>query len=125
MHPVVSYKFLGGSNNDVSGVAAQGGDTGLISYATSDTSFDGFGQGQAKIWTTTDPGVDLQTTVANPYTATPDVGGGGYRSFGGAIGTVDISDLLRGSVHIYYGAGARPSVSAVMDIDGGSSHRDY
>jgi len=118
--PVVSYKFLGGTSNDISGIAASGGDASLITYATSDTVFDGYGQGQAKIWTTTDPGADLQTTVADPYAATADTGGGGYRSFGGAIGTIDVSGLATGSVHVYYGAfSSTPTVSAVMrDTDG-------
>ena len=116
---VVSYKWVGGTNNDINGIAAQGGDTARITYTTEDTSFDGYGQGQLKLWTTTDPGADLQTTV-NPYTAVADGGGGGYRSFGGAVGTVDISGLATGSVYVFYGSfSAKPTVSAVMkDLDG-------
>ncbi len=118
--PVVSYKFIGGTNNDISGVAASGGDANLITYATSDDVFDGFGQQQAKIWTTTDPGADLATAGADPYSAAADSNGGGYRSFGGAIGTVDITGLGAGSVWVFYGAfNATPTVSAVMrDTDG-------
>lgn len=119
--PVLSYKWIGGTNNDISGVSVAGGEANRITYATSDTSFDGFGQQQLKIWTTTDPGADLQTTVADPFSATGDAGGGGYRSFGGAVTTVDISDLSGGSVYVFYGAfNTTPTVSAIMkDTDGG------
>jgi hypothetical protein len=118
--PVLSYKFVGGTNNDITANAASGGDLSLITHTTSDTTFDGYGQGQAKIWTTTDPGADLQTTVADPYAAAGDTGGGGHRSFGGAVGTIDVSGLASGSVHIYYGAfNETPTVSVVMrDTDG-------
>jgi hypothetical protein len=116
---VQSYKFLGGTNNDISGVAAEGGNTSLISYATSDASFDGFGQGQARIWDATDPGADLGIGAGTGATGF-DKTGGGYRSFGGAVGTVDISGLATGSVHIYYGGfRTTPTVSVVMrDTDG-------
>ncbi|NNM27938.1 MAG: hypothetical protein HKO57_00325, partial [Akkermansiaceae bacterium] len=112
--PVVAYKFLGGTNNSVSGVSASGGEDTRITYATEDTAFDGFGQGQLRLWNATDPGADLATGAGTGATGF-DGGGGGYRSFGGATGTLDISGLASGSVHIYYGAfGARPSVSLVM-----------
>ena len=57
--PVVSYKFAGGTNNNITLSQAEGGDLSLITFATTDTSFDGFGQQQAKLWTTTDPGAAL------------------------------------------------------------------
>jgi hypothetical protein len=119
--PVLSYKWIGGTNNDISGIAVAGGEADRITYATSDTVFDGFGQQQLKLWTTTDPGADLQTTVADPFNVTADGGGGGFRSFGGAVTTVDISDLSGGSVYVFYGAfNTTPTVSAVMkDTDGG------
>jgi hypothetical protein len=117
---VISYKWIGGTNNDISGVAVSGGEAARITYATSDTTFDGFGQQQLKLWTTTDPGADIATGGADPYNATADTGGGGYRYIGGAIGTVDISGLVTGSVYVFYGAfNATPTVSAVMrDTDG-------
>lgn len=120
--PVVGYKFLGGTKNDISGVKASGGDAARITYTTQDTEFDGFGQDQAKIWDATDPGVDLATGGADPYSASADKSGGGYRSFGGAVSTIDVSGLYSGSVHVYYGAfGTVPSVTAVMrDTDGGA-----
>jgi hypothetical protein len=110
--PVRSYKFLGGTNNSISGIAASGGDASLITYATEDMVFDGFGQDQAKIWDANDPGADLATGGADPYNvATNDKKGGGYRSFGGAVCTVDISGMATGSLHIYYGSfSAKPSV---------------
>lgn len=112
--PVVSYRFAGGTNNDITSIAA-GANTGLITYTTTDTAFDGFGQQQGKIWTTTDPGADLQTTVADPYAAVSDTNSGGFRSLGGAVGTIDISTLATGSVHVYYGSfNAKPTLSAVM-----------
>jgi len=121
---VVSYAFVGGTNNDITGLAASGGDPSLISHATSDAAFDGFGQGQARIWTTTDPGADLATGGADPFTSpsvAPDTGGGGHRSLGGAVVTLDISALATGSVNVFYGAfNSTPTVSAVMrDTDGG------
>ncbi|MBX2852726.1 MAG: PEP-CTERM sorting domain-containing protein [Phycisphaeraceae bacterium] len=121
---VVGYKFAGGVNNDITAVAQSGGDAGRIVFDTTDASFDGFGQQQAKVWTTTDPGADIQTTIADPFAAVDDVGGtGGWRSLGGATGTFDITGLATGSVHFYYGAfGAKPTISAVMrDTDGGAA----
>lgn len=117
---VVSYKWIGGTNNDITGVSVAGGDDSLITYATTDTVFDGFAQNQLKLWTVTDPGVDLATGGADPFNAVPDINGNGYRSFGGAVTTVDISGLSSGSVYVFYGAfNATPSVSAVMkDTDG-------
>ncbi len=120
IEPVIAYAWVGGTNN-VPSVNVSGGDAGRISYTTSDDAFDGFGQQQLKLWTTTDPGTDLQTTVADPYAAAADVNNGGHRSFGGAVGTIDISGLGTGSVNVYYGSfNATPLVSAVMrDLDGG------
>ncbi len=117
---VVSYKWVGGTNNDITGVSVSGGDASLIAYATTDTSFDGFAQNQLKLWTTTDPGADLATEGVDPFNVVADVNGNGYRSFGGAVTTVDISGLSSGSVYVFYGAfNATPSVTAVMrDTDG-------
>ncbi|MFT4547253.1 MAG: hypothetical protein ACI9MB_001199 [Verrucomicrobiales bacterium] len=117
---VVSYKWIGGTNNDISGVSVSGGAADLITYATEDDTFDGFAQNQLKLWDATDPGVDLATEGADPFNAVADVNGNGYRSFGGAVTTVDISSLSTGSVYVLYGAfNSTPTVSAVMrDTDG-------
>ena len=118
---VIGYRFAGGVNNDITSIAAGGGDTSRIVFATTDTTYDGFGQQQAKVWDVTDPGADLQTTVADPYAAVPDdASTGGYRSLGGATGTFDITGLATGSVNFYYGSfSAKPLLSAVMkDLDG-------
>jgi len=118
---VLGYKWIGGTNNDISGVAVSGGEADRITYETSDDTFDGFGQAQLKLWDTTDPGADLATGGADPFSASGDTGGGGYRSFGGAVTTVDISGVAVGSVYVFYGAfNATPSVSVVMrDTNGG------
>lgn len=114
--PVVAYKFVGGANNDITVNAATGGSASLITFATTDTSFDGFGQQQGKLWIATDPGADLQTTVADPYAASGDGGNlGGHRSLGGATATFDITGLATGDVNLYYGAfNSTPTVSAIM-----------
>ena len=119
--PVVAYKFAGGVNNDITVSAQAGGDDARIVFSTTDTSFDGFGQQQAKLWTVTDPGSDIQTTIADPYNAVADASAtGGFRSLGGAVGTFDISGLATGAVNFYYGAfSSKPTISAIMrDLDG-------
>lgn len=109
---VVAYSFLGGTNNSVSGKVEELGTN--IAWATQDTTFDGFGQGQLKFWDVTDPGADIATSV-DPFNAVDDGGGGGYRSFGGATGTVDISGLATGSLYVFYGSfNARPSLSVTL-----------
>jgi hypothetical protein len=115
---VVGYGWVGGTNN-VPNQNTTGGDSGRIVFTTTDTSFDGFGQNQLKLWTTTDPGPAF-ATVGTPFDAVADVNGNSHRSFGGAISTVDISGLATGSVYAFYGAfNATPSLSAVMrDTDG-------
>lgn len=122
--PVVAYKFAGGTDNDITAVAQQGGTLGggIITFTTTDTVFDGFGQSQAKIWTT-NPGSDIKVAGANPYNVADDVGStGGWRSLNDATGTIDVSAIPAGSLHIYYGAfGAKPTVSVVMrDTDTGA-----
>jgi VCBS repeat-containing protein/autotransporter-associated beta strand protein len=119
--PVVAYSFLGGTNSSISGIVAQSG--GRISWTTDDTVFDGFGQGQLKLWTTTDPGEDIATSGADPFNVnTNNGGGGGYRSFGGAVTTVDISGLASGSVYAFYGAfNSTPTLTAVMRDSSGTA----
>jgi hypothetical protein len=112
---VLSYKFPGGTNNDITSVAMSGGDDSLITYTTEDFIYDGFNQQQAKVWDATDPGADLATGGGNPYNAAADKNAGGYRSLGGAVGTVDISGLASGSLHIYYGSfGATPTLKVTL-----------
>ena len=125
--PVLSYKFAGGANNIVGtmGVGMSGGDDSLITHTTVDPAYDGFAQQQAKVWDATDPGADLATGGPGtggtdlPYIAAADKNAGLFRSLGGAIGTVNISGLASGSVHIYYGSfSATPTVRVTMrDLD--------
>ena len=119
--PVLAYKFAGGTDNNINAVAQQGGSLGggIITFTTTDSAFDGFGQQQAKLWTTTDPGNDLRVTGATPsaiFGATANSNAtGGWRSLSGATGTVDVSAIPAGSVHIYYGDfNAKPTLSIVM-----------
>jgi hypothetical protein len=118
--PVLSYKFAGGAENllGTMGVGMSGGDASLITHTTQDPAYDGFAQQQAKVWDATDPGADL-ATGGTPFTAVADKNAGLFRSLGGAVGTVNISGLASGSVHIYYGSfSAKPSVRVTMrDLD--------
>ncbi len=122
--PVVGYRWAGGTNNILTSSLSGGQDTRLV-YATQDTVFDGFGQNQLKFWDATDPGVDIATGGGGqvPFNVVADFNpGGGYRSLGGASGTVDVSGLATGSLYIFYGAfNATPSLSVVLkDTDGGA-----
>ena len=112
--PVVAYKFLGGTDDSVSGVAASGGDEGRITYATDDLVFDKFNQRQLWLWTTNDPGPDLATgdgPIATGWT-NPNYG---YRGIQHMKGMVDISGMASGSVHIYYGSyQATPAVKVIL-----------
>jgi hypothetical protein len=119
--PVRAYKFAGGADNNINAVAQQGGSLGgsIISFTTTDTGFDGFGQQQAKLWTSTDPGNDIKVTGPTPaaiYGAAANTNAtGGWRSLSGATGTIDVSGIPAGSVHIYYGDfNAKPTLSIVM-----------
>jgi hypothetical protein len=112
--PVQSYAFVGGGPNNVLTVGRESG--GLISYTTTSTSFDGFGQNQLNFWEATDPGSDLTNPIAGP-----DGEGPGYR---GAINnidaTIDISGLAVGTVTVFYGDfRGRPELTATLrDTDG-------
>lgn len=121
--PVRAYKFAGGAgnNNNISGIAQQGGTLGggIITFTTTDTAFDDFGQQQAKLWTTTDPGNDIRVTGATPYviygTAANTNATGGWRALSGATGKIDVTAIPAGSVHIYYGDfNAKPTLTLVM-----------
>lgn len=111
--PVQGWSFVGGGTNNVLTVAQESG--GLITYTTTDTAFDSFGQSQRQLWTTSDPGADL----LNPVT-TRDFSGPGYRGFDQIAASIDISGLVSGTVNIFYGSyKSTPAVSAVMkDTDG-------
>lgn len=114
--PVVAYKFLGnGSDGDVTSTAGSGGDDARITYATEDTSFDGFSQQQLRLWEDNDPGADLATGAGTGATGFNDNGNAGYRDWSGATGTVDISGMASGSIHIYYGNyNGTPTVKVTM-----------
>ena len=112
--PVVGYKFLGGSNNSLSGIAASGGDDGRITYTTTDVAFDGFDQQQMRIWTINDPGDDIASAagVAATGFANPNYS---YRGISQIDGFVDISGQASGSVHIYYGSySSTPTVKVIL-----------
>ncbi len=119
--PVLAYKFAGGADNNINAVAQQGGTLGggIITFTTTDTSFDGFGMQQAKLWTSTNPGNEIRVTGTSPYAiygATANTNAtGGWRSLSGATGSVDVSAIPAGSVHVYYGDfNAKPTLSVVM-----------
>ena len=112
---VVAYKFLGGTTNSINGVTGSGGEPNRITYTTPDVAFDGFAQQQLRLWATNDPGADLASGAGTGATGFDNVGNFGYRSFGGAVGTIDISGLESGSLHIYYGSfSATPSVKVTL-----------
>jgi len=109
---------VGGGANNVLTQNVRTDGSGLITYTTTSTSFDGFAQDQLTLWTTSDPGTDL----LNP--ATPrDVTGPGYRGgFVNATATIDISGLASGTVNIFYGDfRGKPNVSVVMKDTNGAS----
>ena len=112
--PVVAHKFLGGTANSLSGIAASGGDAGRITYTTTDPEFDGFDQQQMRIWTTNDPGADIASGagVSSTGWSNPNYS---YRGINQIDGFVDISGLASGSVHIYYGSyNNKPTVKVTL-----------
>jgi hypothetical protein len=114
--PVLGYRFSGTAGNNVFAIVAEGGNADLINLSTTDTSFDGFGQNLLKLWTTTDPGSDIQVSGPDPNNVVAESNPlFGFRSITGATGIVDVSGIPAGSLHIYYGDySAKPSVSVVM-----------
>lgn len=116
--PVLGYSFVGGGQNGVLNVGRESG--GFITYTTTDVTnpvsntFDSFAQDQLTLWDATDPGADLINATG------PDARGPGYRSFGQATGTVDISGLGEGTVTVFYGDfRGTPTLTAFMrDLDG-------
>lgn len=109
--PVQAWSWVGGPTNNVLTQNNQTDGSGRITYTTNSTTFDGFGQNQLQLWTTSDPGPDL----INPATLR-DSAGPGYRGgFVDATATINISGLTSGTVYVFYGDfRGRPSVSAVM-----------
>ena len=118
--PILGWAFYGGSPDDVLGFSEESG--GLISYTTTDTEFDSFGQDQLKFWNATDPGANLNLPADETAegTTTQDKNVAGYRSFNQVSGTIDISGLASGTAYIFYGDfNNTPSVNVIMrDIDG-------
>ena len=123
--PVVAWSFFGGNKSTATapasiGISEEGG--GLISWTTSDDVFDAFGQNQIKFWNATDPGtnIGLPADEAGVAATTNDKNVNGYRSFGQATGTIDVSGLASGTANIFYGAfSAVPEVSVILrDTDG-------
>jgi len=117
--PVQAWTWVGGGPNNVLTQNVRTDGSGKVSFTTTSTSFDGFGQNQLQLWTTTDPGSDLTNPAAGP-----DQTGPGYRgSFVQATGTVDVSGLASGSVTVFYGDfRGTPTLSArLVDTDGGAA----
>lgn len=111
--PVLGYSFVGGGTNGVLTIAQQSG--GLITYTTTSTTWDSFGQNQRRLWTTNDPGANLLTATSPNFT------GPGYRGgFVNATANIDISGLGSGTAYVFYGDfRGTPSLTAVMrDTDG-------
>lgn len=124
--PVVGWSFIGGGTNGDLTVSEESG--GFITWTTTDetdpisNTFDSFGQNQKKFWNATDPGsnFNLPADEAGVASTTQDSTVPGYRSFGQATATIDVSTLASGTANIFYGAfSATPVVSAVLrDTDG-------
>lgn len=118
---VEAYAFGSGANSNLTIGMTGGPSPSIISFTTEDDGFDGFAQAQAKVWDATDPGALLATDGPGtgdtdlPYIAAADKNSGMWRSLGGAVGTVDISSLASGSIHIYYGAfSSTPTVKVTL-----------
>ncbi|BCX47539.1 hypothetical protein HAHE_14470 [Haloferula helveola] len=118
--PILGWAFYGGSPDNVLSFSEESG--GRVSYTTTDTEFDSFGQDQLKFWNATDPGANLNLPAdeAAEGATTQDKNVAGYRSFNQVSGTIDISGLASGTAYIFYGDfNNTPSVNVVMrDVDG-------
>jgi hypothetical protein len=116
--PVQSYRFVYEDTAEefTTRAGSVGSDT-AITMTSTDTSFDSFGQGGARLWTTNDPG-----SVPNLLTASNqnNTGGIGMRDLGNVSGSVDISGLASGTVWFFYGGyNSSPSITGTMvDTDG-------
>lgn len=116
--PVEAWTWVGGGANDVLTQDVRTGGSGLISYTTESTSFDGFAQRQLQLWVTSDPGPDL----LNPVTER-DFQGPGYRgSLNDITATIDVSGLGSGTVYVFYGDfRGQPNLSAVLKDTNGNA----
>jgi len=109
---IQGYRF----DNEVDGafnpVLASGN---AITISTTDGSFDSFNANAPTIWTTNDPGPDL----LNPAT-TANVTNVGIRDITDVSGSIDISNLLFGTVYFFYGDRSfTPTITAsIVDTDG-------
>ncbi|MCH7228220.1 Ig-like domain-containing protein [Haloferula sp. A504] len=113
--PVVGWSFIGGGPNNILTISQESG--GFISWTTTDTVFDAFGMNQRKFWINVDPGPDfnLPADEAEVAATTHDAVALGYRSFGQATATMDVSTLVSGTAYIFYGAFSdTPVVDAVL-----------
>ena len=114
--PVQAWSWVGGGPNDVLTQDRRTDGSGLISYTTQSTTFDGFAQDQLTLWVTSDPGPDL-LNPENPR----DFTGPGYRGgFVDCTATIDVTGLAEGTVYVFYGDfRGQPNLSAVLrDTDG-------
>jgi hypothetical protein len=114
--PVQAWSWVGGGPNGVLTQDQRTDGSGLITYETTSTTFDGFAQDQLTLWVASDPGPDL-LNPENPR----DFTGPGYRGgFVDATATIDVSGLGQGTVYVFYGDfRGTPSLSAILrDTDG-------
>lgn len=116
--PVQAWSWVGGGPNNVLTQDVRTGGSGLITYETDSTTFDGFAQDQLTLWVTSDPGPDL----LNPENPRDFVGPGYRGGFVDVTATIDISDFGSGTVYVFYGDfRGTPNLTAVMrDTDGGA-----
>lgn len=114
--PVQAYRFVyeGSAEAFTTREGSVDSDT-AITMTSTDTSFDSFGQGGARLWTTTNPGSDLLTVNTQNRT-----GGIGMRDLSNVSGRVDIAGYSSGTVWFFYGGyNSTPTISGTMvDTDG-------
>lgn len=114
--PVQAYRFVFDNGTGITTRAGSPDSDTAITMTTTDTSYDSFGQGGTKLWTTNDPGSNL----LSPATAANFTNGIGIRDISNVSGSIDISGLSSGTVwFIYGGYNSTPSITGTMrDTDG-------